>query len=185
MPKPPRAALRELFAPGIRSPRRRSRPFLPGAGRELFPRWICPPELLSNRSSGAPCKKSLSAKPAAMATSPAPLANPKARAPWAEPVEQIQFRFSCRAIGCWQQMESSADFPADSSGSAGCLPVKDCRPVDRGQAAAAAFSKRCLRFTISIAQPPMKPKPAIVGYHTPQPYLSISRPVIGRAIAVP
>ena len=29
--------------------------------------------------------------------------------------------------------------------------------------------RRCLRITSSIAQPPMNPKPAIVGYHTPQP----------------
>ncbi len=31
----------------------------------------------------------------------------------------------------------------------------------------------------------MTPKPAITGYQAPQPYLSISQPVRGKAIAVP
>lgn len=130
IPKPPLAALRQRFAPGIVGPGLRSKPFLPGACRKLFRRWICPLELLSNKRSGAHYKQSLSAKPAATAKSPAPLAYPRACGPWAGPAGQIQSRFSYRVIGCWRQMESSADFPADWIGSADCSLAKDCRLVD-------------------------------------------------------
>src|ERR1017187_4608173 len=58
---------------------------------------------------------------------------------------------------------------------AGFLQDLACRPANRF----------CLRITSHIAPPPTKPKPAIVGYQTPQPYRSISQPVAGSAMAAP